>query len=265
LDGLRDLNGLKTLIVIPAYNEEENIGGVLDCILSHTAGRGFDLLVVDDGSADGTRAVCAGRGVSVVTAIFNMGYGAALKTAYKYAEDNGYDYIIQMDADGQHDVRNIDNIYEKLLDADTVCDIVIGSRFLAGSVAYYIPPHKRVVISIFNFFIKLITHKKITDPTSGLQGLNRHAFSFYAGFNMFAIDYPDANMIIQMALREFVITEIPAIMHVRERGVSMHGGVVRQIKYIIKMTLAMFVVYMREKTQYNKVCRHKKVNKDKTT
>jgi glycosyltransferase involved in cell wall biosynthesis len=235
----------KLLICLPAYNEEENIGAVLDEIISSIPG-GFDVLVVDDGSTDRTRCICKLKNIMVISQIYNMGYGAALKTAYKYATDHGYDYIIQMDADGQHDVSNIKYLYQALTEYDeTAPDIVIGSRFLHSSVGFHIPFYKKFAISVFNLLIKLITKKTITDPTSGLQGVSRNAFSFYAKFNQFATDYPDANMIIQMSLNNFNVSEIPAVMHPRLKGVSMHSGVYKPMLYMIKMTISVFTASIR--------------------
>lgn len=237
----------KLLICIPAYNEADNIGEVLDMLLTLPEQELFDILIIDDCSVDDTRAVCERKNVKVISHIFNMGYGAALKTAYKYAVENNYEYIIQMDADGQHDVLNIERIYNILINSgDFAPDIVIGSRFLRDSISFSTPIYKKFVIIVFNIIIKTATGNKITDPTSGLQGLNRRAFSFYAKFNQFAVDYPDANMIIQMALNDFTITEIPAVMHERINGVSMHAGIYKPFKYVLKMILSVLSICIRE-------------------
>lgn len=253
----------KLLICIPAYNEAENIGAVLDNILNLQMAGLFDILVIDDGSRDATRSVCESRNVMVITHIYNMGYGAALKTAYKYASDHDYEYIIQVDADGQHDAVNIERIYHKLTKegysptedssaGSSPPDIVIGSRFLQNSVSFHTPFYKKLVIWVFTMIIKMSTKNKITDPTSGLQGLTRRTFEFYSHFNQFAIDYPDANMIIQMALNDFAIAEIPAVMHARTKGVSMHAGIYKPIKYVVKMTLSVFIIYLRESLNIRK-------------
>ena len=235
----------KPLICIPAYNEEENIGAVLDKILAMPSIELYDVLVIDDGSTDDTRLICELRNIMVITHIYNMGYGAALKTAYKYATDHGYGYLIQIDADGQHDVCNIDKIYEKLTENQLAPDIIIGSRFLQNSVSFKIPFYKRLVMMIFCLFIKITTKINITDSTSGLQGLNRRAFTFYSQYNHFARDYPDANMIVQMLMNDFMIREIPAVMHPREAGVGMHSGIYKPLKYIFVMTISVLISYLR--------------------
>ncbi|MCL2254477.1 MAG: glycosyltransferase family 2 protein [Lachnospiraceae bacterium] len=242
----------RVLICIPAFNESATISAVLDSIIEVIPAN-FDILIVDDGSEDLTAKICRMKAnVKTIEHIFNMGYGAALKTAYKYAADNGYDYIIQMDADGQHDVANIIPIYQRLCD-DDMPDIVIGSRFLKGAESFATPFYKKIVINFFRMLIRMTCKVKITDPTSGLQGIRRSAFIHYARFNRFAIDYPDANMIIQMAMKGYKIVEIPAIMHVRNFGVSMHSGLVEPFMYIIKMMLSVFVVGLREMNRKPKV------------
>jgi len=235
----------KPLICLPAYNEEESIGEVLDNILAMPDIERYDILVVDDGSVDDTRSICESKGVMVITHIYNMGYGAALKTAYKYATEYGYGYLIQMDADGQHDVSNIEKIYKKLTENQLSPDIIIGSRFLENSVSFKIPFYKRLVMIAFCWFIKFTTKIKITDSTSGLQGLNRRAFTFYSKYDQFARDYPDANMIIQMLMNDFMVSEIPAVMHERQAGVSMHSGIYKPLKYIFIMTISVMIAYMR--------------------
>ena len=242
---------IKVLVCMPAYNESATIGDIIADIRK-VIPAGFDLLVIDDGSEDLTREACKVRGVKVISHIFNMGYGAAVKTAYKYAAENGYDLVIQLDADGQHDVSNILPIYERLM-ADDVPDIVIGSRFLKGAGVYKIPVLKRMGIGIFRLLILMAGRLRITDPTSGLQGIRRNAFSYYAGFNNFAVDYPDANMIIQMAMKGYKICEIPALMYDRSYGVGMHAGLQKQMAYGIKMLLSMFVVFFRELKRQPKV------------
>lgn len=235
----------KVLICIPAFNEESNLSKTLDGIDRLPERARFSLLVIDDGSMDGTRAVCERHGVPVVSHIYNLGYGAALKTAYTYATENGYDYIIQMDADGQHDPVCIGSILQALCGPDQP-DIVIGSRFLSGSSQFIIPRYKMLTIKFFTFLVSVGTGKRITDPTSGLQGLTRPVFSLYAQYDRFALDFPDANMIIQMSLGGYRIKEIPAVMHQRLEGVSMHAGLYKKLKYMVKMMISVLIVYLRE-------------------
>ena len=234
----------KTLILIPAYNEEDSIAGVLQNIYSECGSA--DVLVVNDGSRDRTADVAAKAGAVVVSHIFNMGYGVSLQTGYKYAVDHDYDYIIQMDADGQHDVCNIGAVYHELTQGDAPYDIVIGSRFLSGSRrGMKVSFAKKIAIGFFNMAIQLVTHKRFTDPTSGMQGLSRRAFTAYSLYDNFDTNYPDANIITKMLLNGYLLKEVPAVMHSRESGVSMHSGLGKNIAYMFTVTLNIVVVVMQ--------------------
>lgn len=239
----------KLLIMIPAYNEEKNIGDLLDQLKEPEIAAVADVLIMDDASKDNTRRIVLGKQLEVVTHVFNLGYGSGLQVGYKYAVRNDYDYVIQMDADGQHDVSNVMRIYKKLITADEngKCpDIVIGSRFMEGSETFPISKIKKLAIRMFRFLIKLGTGKKILDPTSGLQGLSRRAFGFYSGYNHFDDKYPDANMIMQMLLLGYRVVEIPAVMHARTEGVSMHSGL-KPILYMLRMMFSIIAVWIRIK------------------
>lgn len=236
------------LIIIPAFNEEESIGTLLDAIRADEEIMAIaDVLVVNDGSKDATASVVRMHGAMVLNHVFNLGYGAALQTGYKYAVRNSYKYVIQIDADGQHDKVNILNIYNKLTTPDENGqhpDIVIGSRFVEGGKSFYISPIKKVSINFFRSVIRSMTNQQILDPTSGLQGLTRDAFSYYSEFNQFDIMYPDANMIIQMVMEGFRVVEIPSVMHERKAGVSMHSGIIKPMLYMLTMPLNIMSVFL---------------------
>lgn len=235
------------LVMLPAYNEEECIGKFMDQIKIHGIDEYADILVINDGSRDMTSAIAKEKGARVVTHIYNLGYGCALQTGYKYAVRRGYKYLVQIDSDGQHDVCNIETIYKQLRSTENPPDIVIGSRFFQASVSFRIPFIKKLAIKFFRFLIRRSTNQIVLDPTSGLQGLNKKAFLYYSFYDQFVYDYPDANMIIQMLLNDFKIKEIPAVMHPRETGTSMHSGL-KPILYILKMILSTLVVILREKS-----------------
>jgi glycosyltransferase involved in cell wall biosynthesis len=244
----------KVLIIIPAFNEEQNIASLFDKLCVPQIQSFADILIVNDASKDNTGLIARSYDVTLVTNVFNLGYGSALQVGYKYAVSHGYDYIIQLDSDGQHDVSNITNIYQKLLTADTdgdCPDIVIGSRFLEGSKSFRISAIKKASILFFRWLIKISTGKTITDPTSGLQGLSRRAFTYYSGYRNFDYYYPDANMIIQMLLLGYRIKEVPAIMHERTMGVSMHTGLIKQLTYMLIMPLSILSVTLRAKKNSN--------------
>lgn len=129
----------EVLVIIPAYNEESNIAGVLEDIEKNSISKVADILVVNDASSDATNQIVKRKGHAIVTHVYNLGYGSALQLGYKYAIRRGYRYVIQMDGDGQHDVCNIPKLYERLKTKDEdgrYPDIVLGSRFMEGAANF---------------------------------------------------------------------------------------------------------------------------------
>lgn len=227
------------LVIIPAYNEEKNITQVLHSIQALPVS--FDIVVVNDGSADQTGILAAQANVEVINLFYNLGYGAALQTGFKYAASKNYSYVIQFDADGQHDPKDILTLYNSLVSGQW--DIVIGSRFLNQASASISLP-KKFAISIFRFLIWLFTKTWITDPTSGLQGLDKKVFHYYAQMGNFPEDFPDADTLIQMLFRKCKVTEIPAHIRPRNYGQSMHSGL-KSLYYFVKMLVSILVVLLR--------------------
>ena len=239
----------EVLIIIPAYNEEKNITKVLDKLEQPQIRSMADVLVMNDASSDKTNWIVKGRRRTLVTHVFNLGYGSALQLGYKYAIRRGYQYVIQMDADGQHDVCNVPLIYQALKEKGEngkAPDIVLASRFMPGSTAFPISGSKKLAYRLFRFMIKLGTGRRITDPTTGLQGLNRRTVLYYSQFNHFDDKYPDANIIMQMLLLGFQIREIPAVMHQRTEGFSMHSGL-KPIIYMFRMLFSIAAILFRIK------------------
>lgn len=237
------------LVVIPAFNESGNIKKFLSQLEAASVREYADIVVIDDGSTDRTRQIVEGMHFSCVSGIFNQGYGSALQTGYKYAVKQGYNYVVQADADGQHDAGNIKKIYDELRLPDgegRLPDIVLGSRFLPGSVSFPVPRIKMLGIVLFRWVLKLFTGERITDPTTGLQGLNARTVWCYSRYGYFDDGYLDANIIMQMLLRGYRIREIPAMMHERSVGKGMHSGV-RPVLYMFRMAFSISAVYIREK------------------
>lgn len=235
------------LVIIPAYNEENTIEKVLDELEKPEIAEIADILVMNDASSDKTKKIVEKRGHAIVTHVFNLGYGSGLQLGYKYAIRQGYQYVIQMDADGQHDVCNVPVIFKKLKEKDVderYPDIVLGSRFLEGSVSFEISGIKKLAVALFRLMVKVLTGKKITDPTTGLQGLSRKAVHYYSEFNHFDDKYPDANMLVQMILLKFKVVEVPAVMHERLYGKSMHSGL-KKVWYMFRMVFSVLAVVFR--------------------
>lgn len=240
----------EVLIIIPAYNEAKTIEPVLDALTTPPISDIADVLIMNDASSDGTQYICKQRGIPVVTHVFNLGYGSGLQVGYKYARRCGYDYVVQMDADGQHDPSNVLKLYEALKTKNedgTYPDIVIGSRFVPGAVSFPTPISKKIAFFFFRGLIKMFTGQKVMDPTSGLQGLSKRTFWFYSRYAHFDDKYPDANMIMQMKMLGFSIKEIPAVMYSRTEGTSMHSGIIKPIIYMFRMTISIIAVWARVK------------------
>ena len=236
------------LIIIPAYNEEKNIAPLLEQLTEPEISSLADVLVVDDASTDSTKDIVKKYGFTVVSHVYNLGYGSGLQSGYKYAVRKGYRYVIQMDADGQHDACNVPVLYKALTSGGEIerPDIVIGSRFMEGSTPYRVSAVKRFAIRLFEMMIYFGTGKKYTDPTSGLQGLSRRAVKFYSHYGNFDDRYPDANMIMQMTLLGYRLQEVPAVMHYRTEGVSMHSGLKPMI-YMFRMFFSILAILIRIK------------------
>lgn len=237
------------LIIMPAHNEEQNLPKLLDQMEGAAVSQMADILIINDASTDGTPRIIMERGCRMVTNLFCLGYGGAIQVGYKYAVREGYQYVIQMDSDGQHDPSNIPALYDQLLCRDGEGrgpDIVLGSRYLEGSKSFPLSPAKRLAHWMFRGLIRLVTGQTITDPTSGLQGLSRQAFSCYAQYDNFDVTYPDANMILQMLLLGFRVVEIPALMHPRTAGVSIHSGL-KPLWYMPRMFFSTLAIAFRIK------------------
>ena len=244
MDNMREK---EVLVIIPAYNEAANIGKVLDQLERPEISEIADVLVMNDASVDSTNWLVKARGHAVITHVFNLGYGSGIQLGYKYAVRRDYKYVIQMDADGQHDVCNIPVIYDRLRQKDEdgrYPDIVLGSRFMNGSADFSVSIAKKIAFHLFRFMIEVAAGRKIADPTTGLQGLSRKAVLYYSKYNHFDDKYPDTNMIMQMILLKFKVVEIPAVMHPRTAGASMHSGL-KPIWYMLRMFFSVLAVVFR--------------------
>ncbi len=171
----------------------------------------YDVVVVNDGSRDKTAEVAAAAGSVVVSHPFNMGYGVAIQTGYKYAHRNGYDFLVQMDGDGQHDQAFIADLLAPVVAGET--DFVLGSRFL-GIESYKPSLSRRIGMAFFRQLISWLIGQQITDSTSGFQAFNRQVIRFFTT-EVFPCDYPDADMLLTLHRARFRITEVPVRMRAK--------------------------------------------------
>lgn len=236
---------MKTLIIVPAHNEEAGISEVICKIKQQPYGA--DILVVDDGSCDQTARLAKDAGAIVVSHPFNMGYGVALQTGYIYADRQDYDFIVQMDGDGQHDPKYIPDLLNGV--GGGSADVAIGSRFLLART-YRVPITRRIGMLLFSNLVSVIIGQKITDSTSGFQALNKKAFRFFTS-DIYPADYPDADVLIMLHRAGFRVKEVPLTMYSKDGGKSMHSGV-KPVYYIFKMMLSILVTLMRKTPQIEK-------------
>jgi len=227
---------MRLLVVLPALNESGRIGHVVRSVRELGL---EDVLVVDDGSTDDTPDEARAAGATVASHAVNLGYGSALQTGYRYALGHGFDAVLQLDADGQHDPASIPRLVEALADAD----VVVGSRFLGGGS--YRPPFSRLVgMKLFGLIASLLCGKRVTDPTSGYQAISRRALEFYA-HERYPVDYPDADVLAMLVRSGLRLAEVPVTMRSSPTGKSMHAGVLKPLYYVFRMCLALALVPLR--------------------
>lgn len=227
----------RVLVVIPALNEQGRIGTVVRGVRAQVEA---DVLVVDDGSTDTTTTEATEAGARVARHATNLGYGAALQTGYRYALRHGYDAVLQLDADGQHDPDSIPVLLAGLEKAD----VVVGSRFL-GAGSYRPPLARRIGMKLFGLVGGLLSGQRLSDPTSGYQAISRAALRFYA-HERFPSDYPDADVLAMVARSGLRLTEVAVTMKEAPDGKSMHSGLLKPIYYALRMSIALFFVTLRK-------------------
>ena len=239
-------SGRNTLVLIPAYNEETRIASVVRGVKERYPF--LEVTVIDDGSSDDTRERAMEAGARVISHPYNLGYGVALQTGYKYALKEGFESLVQMDGDGQHDPAYIRALMGTIQRGDA--DLAIGSRFLEtqGSDKDRLPYRASLVrrcgMRLFGSIASLIIKQKVTDPTSGYQAMNRQVLE-WGSSDKFPWDYPDADVIIMLYRAGFRILEVPVKMYENREKKSMHSGW-KPIYYVFKMLLSIFLTLLRK-------------------
>lgn len=222
------------LAVVPAYNESATIVDVVESLRRNAPD--FDTLVVDDGSADSTDLLAHWAGAKVLKLPFNVGIGGAVQTGFVYARDHGYDFLAQVDADGQHDSVELGRLIVTMDEEDV--DMVCGSRFLTDDYRYPAPLSRRTGIHIFAFLLSLIVGTRVSDPTSGFRLYNRRAIELFA--RDYPHDYPEVEAVLMLHHHRLRMREIPVRMYTRGGGTSsISTG--KSAYYMIKVLLALFV------------------------
>jgi len=231
------LAALKRVAILPAYNEELNIGRVLDELRAQDPG--LDLVVVSDGSTDRTAEVAAARGAYVIRLPFNIGIGGTVQTGFRLAWEEGYELAVRLDGDGQHDPAELPKLVAPVVAGEA--DLAIGSRF-AGPGGYRSSAARRVGIRVLARVVSLFAGQRLTDTTSGFQACNRRAIGLYAVD--LPHDYPEVEGIVMAVKHRIRLVEVPVAMREREHGRSSIGALA-SIYYMVKVLLALFVDLFR--------------------
>jgi glycosyltransferase involved in cell wall biosynthesis len=226
-----------TIILLPAFNEEANIARVIERVRSAVPDAA--VVVVDDGSRDATSERALEAGATVLTLPYNLGYGVALQTGYKFAMRSGYSYLVQLDADGQHDAQCIPRLLDYVRGGKS--NLCIGSRFLDGDT-YAVPFARRAGMYVFRRVASTLLRQTITDPTSGFQAMDRRVLELYC-HDSYPVDYPDVDVIVMLHRHGVRIAELPVTMF-PSAGKSMHAGL-RPVYYLFRMGLDIPLNLMR--------------------
>jgi len=233
---------MRQLAIVPAYNEEASIGGVIADL--HSNAPSFDVVVVDDGSTDDTSARARDAGVPVIRLPFNLGIGGAVQAGYQYALEGSYDYAVQVDGDGQHEAREIVRLLDFLRTRPDM-HMVTGSRFLVVDENNHRSTRtRRLGIAVFARILSIITGQTVTDPTSGFRMVSRRGIELFA--RDYPHDYPEVEAVLMIHAHALNSAEVPVRMRERTGGTSSINAS-RSFYYMVKVLLAIFVGLFRSK------------------
>ncbi|MGE5495708.1 MAG: glycosyltransferase family 2 protein [Burkholderiales bacterium] len=234
---------MKKLVIIPAYNEEENIIGVIKDLKGNAPD--FDYVIINDCSTDTTLDICKNERFNYINMPINSGIGIAVQTGYLYALQNGYDIVVQFDGDGQHDASYLSSLIMPIINNEA--DFVIGSRFIKKE-GFQTTLFRRFGVNLFRRLISLLTHVRITDATSGFRAAGKSAIEFLS--ENYATDYPEPESIVSLIKNGYTIKEIPVVMRERKGGKS-SINLLKSIYYMIKVVIAVIITYIKPKTKKN--------------
>lgn len=229
---------MKVLVIIPAYNESENIVNVINNLRKYQDNKEYilDYVIINDGSSDNTKEICEKNKYNVINLIHNLGIGGAVQTGYQYALKNNYDIALQFDGDNQHDAKYIKDLVMPIINKEA--SMTVGSRYIANLSNFKSSKMRQVGIKFLSFVLKVTTGKKIYDITSGFRAVNKDIISLFA--EDYPSDYPEPETIVEVIKKGYVVKEIPVQMHEREHGKSSITPL-KSIYYMVKVTYAMVV------------------------
>jgi glycosyltransferase involved in cell wall biosynthesis len=207
-----------TVVFIPAWNEERSLPGVLH--EAHSTLPDADLLVIDDGSTDGTATVARANGADVVSFEENRGLREGIAEGYRQALVRGYHYCGRLDADGQHPAEELKRMLTLVREDE--CDVAIGSRFLPDSPGYRPTPERVLGTSLLRLLMRLRLGQPISDGTSGLYAVNRSALALLA--DSYVCEAPEVEALVRITDAKLRLVEVPVHMRQREHGESSFRG-----------------------------------------
>lgn len=234
--------GPDVLVVVPAYNEARSVAAVVAEVLA--AAPKVHVLVVDDGSSDGTAALARAAGADVVTNVFNLGVGGAMRVGFRYAVARSYRALVQVDGDGQHDPRDVAKLLEPIHDGQ-VPMVVIGARF-AGIGEFSVPLARRLAMRMLAAYLSHVTHVRLTDVTSGFRAHNRAAMELFA--RTYPADYL-ADTVESLVINTEaggVVAQVPVVMRSRHAGTPSQSPI-RAALYLIRVTLMLALSLFRHR------------------
>lgn len=233
----------KILLIIPAYNEQDNILNTCKKIEKYNKKNkiNYDVIVINDGSKDKTEEILINNKIPHITLVHNLGIGGAVQTGYKYAYENGYDIAVQFDGDGQHDVSYVKNIIDPIISKEA--DFTIGSRYIDSTTSEFKSTLARQIgIKLISFLIKLVTRKKVLDTTSGFRACNRNIIKEFA--ENYPTEYPEPITTTELLKKGYRLEEVAVSMNEREAGQSSIKAW-KNLYYMINVYLSILMVAIR--------------------
>lgn len=240
--------GLKVLLIIPAFNEAKNIRSVVAAVREYagrTADYQLDYIVINDGSTDATAQICTENKIPSIMLVHNLGIGGAVQTGYLFAAMRQYDIAVQFDGDGQHDIRSLDKLIAPILSGEA--DFTVGSRFLEGTSHFQSTRLRRVGIRFLSQMIRITAGIRILDTTSGYRAASRRVLEIFA--KNYPEDYPEPESLVALSMEGVRVREVQVNMFERMQGVSSISAW-RSVYYMLKVSLAIVCAgFQRRKSQ----------------
>lgn len=229
-------------VIVPCFNEEDNILKVLDDLSHHLPG--CRIVVINDASTDGSaKKVSQNPLAELISLPCNLGIGGTVQTGLKYAARHGFKYAVKFDGDGQHKASEIASLMKPVLDG--IADVSIGSRFIGTGEGFQSTLPRRIGIGVFRILNSLLIGQIVTDNTSGFRAYNELALNFLARHYP-SFDYPEPEEVVLLGRNSFRITEVSTPMEARNGGVS-SINTMKSVYYMIKVILAILMVSIRPK------------------